>query len=180
MKYQIVHTFQKYSSEPANQARAYNWSAATRICAARDQGRKTGKPRCTPVGDGRIGNRFWLVAEHGMKAGNVRNIEHNPHVRLKLREGLRFHWYTGTAHLSQTMIRVSVSAGWRAKCQATPVIHGRCGSSVRNSSVFKLIWRTDAKTIQCEADRRRIAQAQRSRCRSTRERSGAKLRCPSK
>ena len=63
------------------------------------KGRKTGKPRRTPVGDGRIGNQFWLVAEHGMKAGYVRNIEYDPHVRLKLREGLRTRWHTGTAHL---------------------------------------------------------------------------------
>ena len=51
------------------------------------------------MGDGRIGDQFWLVAEHGMKAGYVRNIEHDPHVRLKLRERLRYHWRTGTAHL---------------------------------------------------------------------------------
>jgi F420H(2)-dependent quinone reductase len=51
------------------------------------------------VGDGRIGNQFWLVAEHGMKAGYVRNIERDPHVRLKLREGLRYRWHEGTAHL---------------------------------------------------------------------------------
>src|ERR1700751_6405838 len=63
------------------------------------KGRKTGKPRRTPVGDGHVGNQFWLVAEHGMKAGYVRNIERDPHVRLKLREGLRSHWRTGTSHL---------------------------------------------------------------------------------
>ena len=63
------------------------------------KGRKTGKPRRTPVGDGRIGNQFWLVAEHGMKAGYVRNMEQDPHVRLKLREGVRYNWHTGTAHL---------------------------------------------------------------------------------
>ena len=34
-----------------------------------------------------------------MKVGYVRNIERNPDVRLKLREGLRYHWHTGTAHL---------------------------------------------------------------------------------
>jgi len=39
------------------------------------------------------------VAEHGMKAGYVLNIERNPHVRLKLRDGLRARWHTGTAHL---------------------------------------------------------------------------------
>ena len=62
-------------------------------------GRKTGKPRRTPVGDGRIGNQFWLVAEHGMKAAYVRNIQLDLHVRLKLRDGLRTRWHTGTAHL---------------------------------------------------------------------------------
>ena len=34
-----------------------------------------------------------------MKAGYVRNIEHDPHVRLKLRGGLTTRWYAGTAHL---------------------------------------------------------------------------------
>jgi hypothetical protein len=34
-----------------------------------------------------------------MKAGYVRNIEHDPRVRLKLREGFRTRWHTGTAHL---------------------------------------------------------------------------------
>jgi deazaflavin-dependent oxidoreductase (nitroreductase family) len=63
------------------------------------KGRKTGKPRRTPVGDGHIGNQFWLVAEHGLNAGYVRNIERDPHGRLKLRSGLRIRWYRGTAHL---------------------------------------------------------------------------------
>src|SRR5438270_7007347 len=63
------------------------------------KGRKTGKPRRTPVGHGRIENQFWLVAEHGMKAGYVCNIERDPRVRLKLREGFKIRWHTGTAHL---------------------------------------------------------------------------------
>jgi len=62
-------------------------------------GRKSGKPRRTPVGNGRVGNEFWIVAEHGKKAGYVRNIESNPRVRLKLRDGLRMRWYSGTARL---------------------------------------------------------------------------------
>ena len=62
-------------------------------------GRKSGKPRRTPVGDGRVGNQFWIVAEHGMRAGYVRNIERNPRVRLKVRNGVRLNWLTGTAHL---------------------------------------------------------------------------------
>src|SRR5258708_17351179 len=62
-------------------------------------GRKTGKARRTPVGDARVGDRLWIVAEHGMQAGYVRNIKQNPRVRLKLREGFHARWYTGTAHL---------------------------------------------------------------------------------
>jgi len=62
-------------------------------------GRKTGKARSTPVGDGRVAYQFWLVAEHGMKAGYVRNIAANPRVRLKLRHGILARWHTGTAQL---------------------------------------------------------------------------------
>jgi hypothetical protein len=51
------------------------------------------------VGSGRVGNQFWIIAEHGINAGYVRNIARNPRVRLKLRDGLRARWYTGTAHL---------------------------------------------------------------------------------
>ena len=61
--------------------------------------RKTGKRRRTSVGDGRVGGQFCIVAEHGRKAGYVRNIEGNPRVRLKLREGFRSRWHTGTAHI---------------------------------------------------------------------------------
>jgi hypothetical protein len=35
-----------------------------------------------------------------MKAGYVRNIERDPRVRMKLREGLKYHWHTGTKHVS--------------------------------------------------------------------------------
>lgn len=63
-------------------------------------GRRSGTPRTTPVGDGRVGNTFWLVAEHGRKASYVRNIEANPRVRVKVRSGLlRSEWRGGTAHI---------------------------------------------------------------------------------
>ena len=52
-----------------------------------------------PVGNGLVGRQFWIVAEHGQKAGYIRNIMANPRVRLKLRDRLRVRWYTGTAHL---------------------------------------------------------------------------------
>ena len=51
------------------------------------------------MGDGLVGYQFWLVAEHGMKAGYVRNMASNPRVRLKLRHGVLARWHTGTAQL---------------------------------------------------------------------------------
>jgi deazaflavin-dependent oxidoreductase (nitroreductase family) len=99
MKHRIVHTLQKYLLNPPIKVALAAGLPLSGYALLETKGRKTGKPRRTPVGDGRIGNQFWLVAEHGMKAGYVRNIERDPHVRLKLRDGLRTRWYTGIAHL---------------------------------------------------------------------------------
>jgi deazaflavin-dependent oxidoreductase (nitroreductase family) len=99
MKYRIVHALQKYLLNlPIKLAFAVGL-ALPGYALLETIGRKTGKPRCTPVGDGGIGKQFWLVAEHGMKAGYVLNVQRNPRVRLKLRDGLRARWHTGTAHL---------------------------------------------------------------------------------
>jgi deazaflavin-dependent oxidoreductase (nitroreductase family) len=57
-------------------------------------GRKSGQPRRNPVGKALVGDTLWIVAEHGRRAGYVRNISANPRVRVKL--GRR--WRTGTAH----------------------------------------------------------------------------------
>jgi len=98
MKHQIVHMLQKYLLNPPIKLALAMGLPLPGYAILETKGRKTGKPRRTPVGDGLIGSQFWLVAEHGMKAGDVRNIERDPHVRLKLREGLRYHWHAGTAH----------------------------------------------------------------------------------
>ena len=58
-------------------------------------GRKSGRPRRNPVGNGLDGNTFWIVAEHGHRAGYVRNIKANPQVRVRV--GGR--WRAGIAHL---------------------------------------------------------------------------------
>jgi deazaflavin-dependent oxidoreductase (nitroreductase family) len=99
MKHRIVHTLQKYFLNPPIKLVLVIGLPLPGYAFLETKGHKTGKRRRTPVGDGRIGSQFWIVAEHGMKAGYVRNIEHDPHVRLKLREGLKYRWRTGTAHL---------------------------------------------------------------------------------
>jgi methyltransferase (TIGR00027 family)/deazaflavin-dependent oxidoreductase (nitroreductase family) len=61
------------------------------------RGRRTGKPRRTPVGEGLEPgtDTFWIVAEHGHGAQWVRNVEADPHVRLKVRG----RWRSGMAKL---------------------------------------------------------------------------------
>jgi deazaflavin-dependent oxidoreductase (nitroreductase family) len=58
-------------------------------------GRRSGLPRRTPVGRAREGDTLWVVAEHGRRAGYVRNIEADPRVRVKL--GRR--WRAGSARV---------------------------------------------------------------------------------
>jgi deazaflavin-dependent oxidoreductase (nitroreductase family) len=58
-------------------------------------GRKTGKPRRTPVGNGLVDDTFWIVAEHGRNAGYVRNIEADPRVRVFVQG----RWRSGTARV---------------------------------------------------------------------------------
>ena len=58
-------------------------------------GRRSGLPRRTPVGNGLRGGAFWIVTEHGYGADYVRNLQADPHVRVKV--GRR--WYAGTAHI---------------------------------------------------------------------------------
>jgi len=99
MKYPIIHALQKYLLNPPIKLLFAFGVAPPGYALLETIGRKTGKARCTPVGNGRVGNEFWIVAEHGRKAGYIRNIEHNPRVRLKLRDGLRARWHSGTAHL---------------------------------------------------------------------------------
>src|SRR3954471_15529556 len=58
-------------------------------------GRKSGRPRQTPVGDGLRGGEFWIVTEHGYHSDYVKNIQQDPRVRVKARR----RWYDGTAQI---------------------------------------------------------------------------------
>lgn len=58
-------------------------------------GNKTGEPRRNPVGNGLLGDTFWIVSEHGHRSGYIRNIKANSRVRVRVNR----RWRTGTAHL---------------------------------------------------------------------------------
>jgi deazaflavin-dependent oxidoreductase (nitroreductase family) len=57
-------------------------------------GRKSGKKRRTPVGKALQGDTLWVLAEH-RRGGYVRNIEANPHVRVRVGRS----WRDGTARV---------------------------------------------------------------------------------
>jgi deazaflavin-dependent oxidoreductase (nitroreductase family) len=56
-------------------------------------GRKSGMPRQTPVGNGLVGDTFWLIAFHGRQADYVRNLLAQPQVRVKVGD----RWRVGRA-----------------------------------------------------------------------------------
>ncbi|MBZ5646794.1 MAG: nitroreductase family deazaflavin-dependent oxidoreductase [Acidobacteriia bacterium] len=99
MKRRVVHALQKYALNPPIKLLFALGLVPPGYALLETIGRKSGQPRRTPVGDGRVGDRFWLVAEHGMEAGYVRNIAAKARVRVKVREGLRMRWREGTAYL---------------------------------------------------------------------------------
>jgi len=99
MKHKIVHASQKYLLNPPIKLLFATGVAPPGYALLETVGRTTGKPRRTPVGDGRVGGQFWIVTEHGRRAGYVRNIEQNPRVRVKVREGWLARWHSGTARV---------------------------------------------------------------------------------
>jgi deazaflavin-dependent oxidoreductase (nitroreductase family) len=62
-------------------------------------GRKSGKPRRTPLGMSREGDTVWIVSEQGWRAQYVRNIAVNPRVRVKVRG----RWHDGTAEILESV-----------------------------------------------------------------------------
>jgi deazaflavin-dependent oxidoreductase (nitroreductase family) len=93
-KYRIVTTLER----PNNRLTRYALRAgfAPRVFALLETtGRRSGRPRHTPVGNGLDGDTFWLVAAHGTQSDYVRNLRADPRVRVKI--GRR--WRIGTAEI---------------------------------------------------------------------------------
>jgi deazaflavin-dependent oxidoreductase (nitroreductase family) len=91
-KYRVITTLERVNN------RATRWLlrhgvAPNAFALLETVGRRTGLPRHTPVGNGLIGDTFWLVAAHGDQADYVRNLRADPRVRVKVR-GV---WRSGTA-----------------------------------------------------------------------------------
>ena len=95
-------------------------------------GRKSGRPRRTPVGKAVDGDTLWIVAEH-RKGSYVRNIEANPGVRVRV--GRR--WRTGTAH-------VLPDDDWRERQRGMPSLNA---ASVRLMASDPVTVRVDLEPV---------------------------------
>jgi deazaflavin-dependent oxidoreductase (nitroreductase family) len=94
-KYQVVTFVQKRVANPLVRGLLERGVRIPGYALLETTGRKSGRPRTTPVGDGLEGSTFWIVSEHGRRSAYVRNIEADPRVRVRVRG----RWRSGTAHV---------------------------------------------------------------------------------
>src|SRR5580698_8289386 len=85
----VMRTVQRYTINPLMRMLLAIGISPLGVAILETRGRRSGKIRRVPVGNGRQGDSFWIIAEHGRRAGYVHNIQHDPRVRVRLRVGLR-------------------------------------------------------------------------------------------
>ncbi|WP_051179244.1 nitroreductase/quinone reductase family protein [Nocardia concava] len=93
----VVTVFQRYLLNPVVRLLFRSGFVPFGYALVETVGRRTGRRYRTPVGNGLEGDAFWIIAEHGYRAGYVRNLIAEPAVRVKLRQGWRFVWRDGWA-----------------------------------------------------------------------------------
>src|SRR5215510_9900451 len=95
LKRRIVHALGKYVLNVPDKLLFAAGLAMPGRALLETIGRKTGRPRRTPVGDALVDTQFWIVAEDGMQAKSVSNNTKNPRFRLELRHGSQARWLSG-------------------------------------------------------------------------------------
>lgn len=97
VKVLLVRTVQRWTINPLMRLFLTIGINPLGLAILETRGRRTGRLRRVPVGNGRSGESFWIIAEHGLRAGYVQNIRSDPRVRVRLRVGLRYRWVSGVA-----------------------------------------------------------------------------------
>ncbi|MGH3425531.1 MAG: nitroreductase/quinone reductase family protein [Nocardioidaceae bacterium] len=92
-KRRLIRPVEKYFVNPQMRFALRHRIAPGAFALLETVGRRTGRPRQVPVGNGIDGDVFWLVAEHGRRSDYVRNLLADPRVRVLVRGS----WRTGTA-----------------------------------------------------------------------------------
>jgi len=125
-KWRVVTTFQRWILNPVTKLFAGSFPG---LVLLETTGRRSGRPRRTPLGARLDGDTLWIVAEHGWRANYVRNIQADANVRVRI--GRR--WRPGTAS-------IVLDDDARKRLRATP-----------NDILIRLVG-TDLLTIRIELD----------------------------
>jgi deazaflavin-dependent oxidoreductase (nitroreductase family) len=96
-KVSLVRCVQRFTINPLMRVCLWIGVNPLGVVILETRGRVSGRARRTPVGNGRTRDTLWIIAEHGTRSNYVRNIERDPHVRVRLRLGLRYRWVDGVA-----------------------------------------------------------------------------------
>lgn len=92
-KRRLTRLLEKYVLNPQMRFALRHGIAPTPFALLETTGRRTGRPRQTPVGNGLCEDTFWVVAEHGTACQYVKNLLADPNVRVKAGGA----WRTGVA-----------------------------------------------------------------------------------
>lgn len=104
-------------------------------------GRRTGRRRLTPVGNGLDGDVFWLIAGRGHRCSYVANLTASPRCRVKA--GRR--WHSGTA----TFLEDGNPLGRRARLDQASGLIGRLdGLAFRATATRPVAIRIDLYSSQ--------------------------------
>ncbi len=80
----LVRLTQKHVANPLHRAMMDRGLPVPGVALLETTGRRSGEPRRTPIANGLDGDVFWVLAERGTNAQYVRNLQVNPHVRVKV------------------------------------------------------------------------------------------------
>lgn len=115
LKRAYVKAFQRWLMNPLVRALLAVGINPLGLVVLETTGRRSGRPRRTPVGNGRDGDLLWVIAEHGLRAGYVQNIAADARVRVRLRIGWRYRWLSGVAQVlpdDDVLARQRRIVGW--------------------------------------------------------------------
>lgn len=118
LKLLLIRSLQRFVINPPVRLILATGALPVGLALLETTGRRSGLPRQTPVGNGRDGTTFWIVAEHGLDANYVRNIQANSEVRIKFRDGWRSRWHHGRATILEND---DPYARQRALCRKNPI-----------------------------------------------------------
>ena len=80
----IERALERYVVNPVMRAMLLAGVAPRAFALLETTGRRSGKRRRTPVGNGLEGGVFWLVSEHGERCAYVQNLIADPRVRVRV------------------------------------------------------------------------------------------------